>query len=263
MSETVVFFLSHLWSSKSAEQFLKLYRETPAGWRCFLLLQNDQNSVVESWREWLLDNQISDALIVFDVETLPVQLGFDFYNRESIVPGSAHFPVIYASQQQKFECCWVVEFDVVYTGVWSEFFKAYDSNESDLLVSHLQSYTECPRWHWWAGLESPLSTWDTEIQGVKGFFPIYRISRKAILKVVEAHSTGWSGHYEALVPSVLASEDMKVQDLAESLPECYLGSEQDIKISITNMSTMRWRPAVTVFEMERRTEKPCLFHPVK
>jgi hypothetical protein len=98
-----------------------------------------------------------------------------------------------------------VEDDVVFTGDWSRLITEIDSDKYDLLCSHIARYRDIPKWSWWSTLKAPAS--DVENSNpldlvTKGFFPVYRISARALLKVLDYQRSGWAGHMEVLVPTI-------------------------------------------------------------
>ena len=96
----------------------------------------------------------------------------------------------------------------------------------------------------------------------KAFFPVFRISRAAIAKVDQGHRAGWLGHFEVLVPTLLAREGLAVQDLRATHP-CYVGASQNPSPILPLQASLRWRPKVSRAEFSQRGSGALLFHPVK
>lgn len=96
----------------------------------------------------------------------------------------------------------------------------------------------------------------------RAFLPIYRISREALACTHAAHQSGWRGHFEVLVPTVLRLHGLSVQDLNEVTP-CYQGHRQEPCEDTHLQSTIRFKPGVSLYEFANRDSAPLLFHPVK
>ena len=262
MSQDVaIFFLAHQWSESIAFRFARLRHQASPHADCFLLLQDDEGPVVRHWREFLEANGIHDVLRTFVAAALPGQLGFPFFAARQIL-GNSHFPLLVQARQGSWRHCWQVESDVEYRGDWQAFFRQFDGNESDLLVSHLHRHADWPTWAWWNSLVAPTAEHIAPDRLCKGFFPTFRISRQGLDAVEAAHREGWSGHYEAVVPTVIRARGLAVHDLRATTP-CYEGGSQNPSAILPLQSTMRWRPEITPAEFLRRGTAPLLFHPVK
>ncbi|MBC7604126.1 MAG: hypothetical protein H7255_15895, partial [Ramlibacter sp.] len=136
------------------------------------------------------------------------------------------------------------------------------SSRADLLASHIHRHHHWPTWRWWKSLATPTGSDVDAAQLVKAFLPVFRISRSAIDALLQAHREGWTGHFEVLVPTVVARHALRVEDLRANVP-CYVDDSQDPNPIIPLQSTMRWRPEVRLQEFASRASGPLLFHPVK
>jgi hypothetical protein len=91
---------------------------------------------------------------------------------------------------------------------------------------------------------------------------VFRISADGIEAVERAHRRGWLGHFEVLVPTTLVQAGLGVDDLC-AVNLCYVGPSQNPSPILPVQSTLRWRPAVSLDEFNRRGAGPLIFHPVK
>lgn len=132
---------------------------------------------------------------------------------------------------------WLVEFDVRFTGRWTEFFRAFDDS-ADLLASHIRTQTYDPRWDWWTSLASP-----EDACPLAAYCPIMRLSHRGAGSVLDAYSAGWRGHTEVLLPTVLNARRLRVHDFG---PKWY------------TPETLRWRPVHASTPLPNK-----LYHPVK
>ena len=96
----------------------------------------------------------------------------------------------------------------------------------------------------------------------KAFFPVFRISSRALELVDQRLQQGWTGHYEVLVPTLLHVNNMQALDLND-VSVSYVGDDQVPGKDEPGLSTMRWRPDISLTEFRARSTAPLLFHPVK
>jgi len=183
-----------------------------------------------------------------------------------LVPGSAHFPLIHFSQSHPFAYYWVVEYDVLLTRSWREFFDAFEQSEADLICSHLTSYQNDPQWVWWKTLHVPNALMsqvrNKKEQLQKGFFPIYRLSAVAIKTLHEAHLNGWMGHFELLIPVITQLNQLELADL-NGFGHMYCEGPLGPQDGPPPYASLRWRPEISDEELAQHQDKPFIFHPVK
>lgn len=262
MQSTLILFLTHRWDRSLAERFLRLRRETRPFGDCRLLLQDDHGPVRAAWLDSLERGGEAEAIEFFDASRIEAELGYPFLSRVALTPGSTHYPLLQLARRTRHARYWLIEFDVECSRPWQEFFAAFERCDADLLASHVLSRMQRPSWFWWDLLHPPQGGRMEPSGQWRAFFPIYRISRKALEAIDDAHRAGWEGHYECLVPTVLRQSGCEVRDLREIIP-CYTGTEQDPGADNANLSSMRFRPEITLQELTIPTPVPRLLHPVK
>lgn len=259
-SDLAICFLAHQWSPSIGRRFVRLRRELGAAADCFVLLQDDRGEVLRNWQSFLGTQGMADALCPFVHDALQNQLGYGWFGTD--IMGSVHFPLLLWARQARYRHYWQVESDVEYRGHWGGLVGAFAQCGADLLGTHLHRHADRPDWPWWQSLSAPAAT-PLEPQDLhKAFLPIFRASLPALQAIDAAHSQGWKGHVEVLAPTVLARLGLQVQDLRDILP-CYEGESQDPCRDVSQQSTMRWRPKITIAEFTRRGRGGLLFHPVK
>ena len=72
---------------------------------------------------------------------------------------------------------WVMEYDVDFSGSWSDLFCQFRDVDADLLATSLRYRAELPHWGWWPHCQAPPSVDDSDY--VRGFIPMMRLSRSA------------------------------------------------------------------------------------
>ena len=131
-----------------------------------------------------------------------------------VIPGNSHLTMLaFFRSQPEFDYYWYIEYDVVFTGAWSTLLDAWSDDTSDLLAPHLRTYGQEPDWPWWRSLRVPPAAAEKGL--VRAFMPVYRISRRALETLEAAVRDGCSGHFEALVPTVLQAASLQISDLGK------------------------------------------------
>lgn len=200
------------------------------------------------------------SVVSFRFDDLHRVLGVPVYDELSIAPGSVHLPLVALSLSTRHRFYWGVEWDVLFTGAWSEFFSSFENPQPDFVASFFCSYEEEPDWHYWAGVHFPVAEGGqlaaTNLR--KAFLPVWGASPKTLKLILDHQRRGWKAHTEVLVPTIAHRCGLKVIDLGttrfvarNSLPETH-----------NERSSYRWRPEVTASEI-RRAQPMTLFHPVK
>jgi hypothetical protein len=188
---------------------------------------------------------------------------------ESIIPGSNHFPVLqFYKEHPEFLYYWNIEYDVYFNGKWESFFDPFEMIISDFISSHIEWYTQRPKWDWWKSVQfKTLSI--PQNRYLKSFNPIYRISNRALKALDGVLSLRNSGHHEVVIPTVLDYLGYTINDfggnseftLCELNIPCYL-SNSELNNWYTE-STMRYRPVFNKEAITRKGIDNMLYHPIK
>lgn len=124
---------------------------------------------------------------------------------------------------------WFIEHDVHFDGSWAEFQNSFETSDADLLATEVRTRLEDPDWNWWAtfGHEDHPPSPDT---GVAALLPLIRVSRDGAKAVLAGLAAGWSGHPEALLPTLIHEAGLKIEDIGghgSFTPEDRLGRWYD------------------------------------
>ena len=206
----------------------------------------------------------SDRVCQFRDDDLTV-LGYRMIS-EGLSPGHSYYLLLLLFQQDPGrQFYWCVEYDVRYGGNWRDFFASFVDNSSDFLSSNIYHYHQMPDWHWWDlnGPGAPIPLPDR----LRAFNPVFRLSRRALEFLHSALSSGWCGHYEVLLPTLLHHRGFSIEDFGGSGPfvrpgnsnRHYLAPEPTQRGRLTGSGTLRYRPEVV--DEERLPGK--IYHPVK
>lgn len=177
--------------------------------------------------------------------------------------GSADLPMLWFCQNRAdFDFYWFLEYDVRYTGNWSELFDAFENNTADLLGTTLLTYEDFPEWSHWTTFEPPdelpKQAW------LRGFFPICRLSSAAVKVLDGAYQAGFAGHYECIWPTELKRQGLSIEDIGgdgeyvepENINRYYTNNRLS---HFLNPGTFAFRPPR--FRAGRTPNK--IWHPVK
>lgn len=182
----------------------------------------------------------------------------------NFIPGSTDLPILlWYKNNPNYDYYWIVEYDVRYSGSWRHFFSTFAGNDSDLLGTTLTRHEHIPGWYHWPSidlLDLPVS----KDAYIRGFFPVYRLSSRALTQLDQDYRRGVKGHYECLVPTVLYHAGMTIEDIggdgefvrSGNINRCYRNSPTKNSLA---PGTFVFRPV-----MARAGREPdTLWHPVK
>ena len=185
---------------------------------------------------------------------------------KTLIPGNAHFPLLqFYRNNPEYDYYWVIEHDVRFSGNWRDFFYFFQNIKNDFLACDIRRYEEEPDWVWWSTLRHP----DKHISNtdrICSFNPIYRISNSALYFLDQSMRSGWSGHFEVLIPTLLHLNGFKIMDIGGTSSFVLPGMENMFYTIPENNETgafiegtMRYRPYY--YKAGELVNK--LYHPVK
>lgn len=237
MMKQCILMLTHIMNKDVWDRFKKLKTETSSIADCFLYCSN--NNDVKSAFSKLINtgyNPISDT----------------------IVPGSPWYSLAqFYLDHKDYDYYWYVEYDAVFNGNWNDFFLDFSDEEADLVASYIELYDDNRNWCWWdIEVNMPYELKDR----VKSFNPVMRLSNKA-LKFLDAQcSTGISGHYEVLIPTVLYNNGFELLDFGGEgrfTPKKFINKYYTCKIKPYNY----WH--IVGYTTDELVMPNMLYHPIK
>lgn len=198
----------------------------------FILLDNSVKLPIEY--------QTCFNIVRFDWESL-MSMGYKPI-RNSMIPGSNHFITMWFQLNNPgYRFYWSMEYDVVYTGKWSEFFKQAYTLGGDFQACHIRNFHENPNWFWWDAMHIPDSL-DVRLTDkenrVRSFNPIYRISDEALYCLHKYFKSGLSGHHELVIPSILKINGFELVDFGGTGSYVRRGYEEKFYISQNRNGTL-------------------------
>lgn len=107
---------------------------------------------------------------------------------------------------------WLLDSRILWDDLEERFHAGFEENGADLLATQVRRYTEDSGWTWWAYLKAP--TDETPVSyGVAALLPLVRLSRKAAEVVLDGLEAGWSGHPEAVIPTLVNRAGLVIEDI--------------------------------------------------
>ena len=187
-----------------------------------------------------------------------------YHKARNFVMGNAELALLaFYRDNPGFDFYWLVEYDVRYTGSWRVFFSHFGSSQTDLLGTSLMKRVDCPDWSWWKSLN--IGEREIGPDGyLRGFFPIYRLSNRALRQLDSDYRTGVSGHYECLIPTLLHHAGLSIEDIGGD--GSFVRPENINRFYQNNRASHSLAPGTFVFMpgLDRPGKQPdTLWHPVK
>jgi hypothetical protein len=159
---------------------------------------------------------------------------------------------------------WVIEYDVRFSGDWRRLLEGFEASEADLLCTNLYRFSVNPTWHRRYPAMPPAGQSVRDEERVHAFLPIYRISAGALTRLVEAYKEGWSGLYEATVPTILERAGYTLEDFGGDGEFVRQGNRN--KYYLSSHRTQSMSPGTFVFRpvfLSPGRRPNTLWHPVK
>ncbi len=258
-NKLAIVFVTNKWRPMERDKFARIIGDCFKTADCYLAIDNN---IFSGLTEGLkADNA---KIHVFDTESLAQQLGYPFFSHRGIVPGCVHYVLIDFAKQFKYQKYLVIENDVEFTGSWLKPTRLCLETNYDLLAAHFYRHDERPEWIWWNSLYQPDGTRSSKQHLVRAFLPIYCVTYNGLMLLDESHGNGWSGHGEVLIPTLFSMNRLTMSDF-NHFGRYYYGSEQDFG-SLTKdrtLSTLRWRPPISLAEFRKRFRPDTIYHPIK
>jgi hypothetical protein len=256
---TAVLFQTHFFDSGSARVFARLQRGLPSGFEALALVHLGLDAPVPAGLRKVPHHIVRTPELRYPPYTS--KCGGADWN----IWNGGHTDLImlhFFRAHPEYDCYWMVEYDVRFSGNWRRFFDPLEAVDADFLSPVLRRRADQPGWAWWAGF-APAVPLRPEAQ-LCAFMPIYRVSQAGIRAVDAAWRAGWAGHSEAVWPSAIAAAGLRLVDPGGDGPftppdlrhRFYSSSMQDVGLA---PGTLMFKPP-----LYRPGSRPdMLWHPVK
>lgn len=107
---------------------------------------------------------------------------------------------------------WLMDERVHFGGGIEEFEASFNRNDADFLATALRRFSDEPGWHWWKSLKAPDGE-DSSTHGLAALLALVRFSRKAATAILQGLDDGWSGHSEAVIPTLVNRAGLRIEDI--------------------------------------------------
>lgn len=255
MKKEIIFLLTHKLNNRIVNNIHKIYQEK--GEREFYVLVHGN-----------LDfSNLPVPVRGFSLGELQ-SLNFEMLKNE-LVPGSAHMPLFHYFQEfPDYDYYWLVEYDVEFGGNWEFLFNTYTKCEADFISSYITPYEKEKDWPWWY-LDHPQKK-IPKSERIRSFNPIYRISKKAMQFLMNELATGWKGHNEVLLSTILHHNNFQLLDFGRDgefsslrYPNFYTSNFRFHKNTFGFFDSLKFGTMRYIPPMRKVGYRKLLYHPVK
>jgi len=215
-------------------------------------------------------------LTIDECQTLPFDFAkirpkFPLLAQAKIAPGNqytAYIDLLHLFPEIKY--FWFVEYDVRFSGNWRVLVDICNQSRADMLGVHIRTREEIPDWDWWPSIRNEFDP-GRQLPGVRAFGWVSRLSRDALELIAKrCVEEGWTGHMEALLPSLLCDAGMRIEEIGGRGPftpkerrGLYYLSENAISSPSRNgdlgLGSNRFGPPLLLWGMRKNR----IYHPVK
>jgi hypothetical protein len=258
VSRTVVLFSSHLIGDTVLARLQKLRTEAPANHDVFFYYDETRLSHKQATR-------VAGPALGHGSHDWPRYKRACSYFPDKI-PGNEDGMLLSAFHRlPAYDNYWYLEYDVVYSGHWGNFFENFANNPADMLSTSIARHDRIPDWPPWKSLELPDGIVLPRQQWLRSFNPVLRLSRTALETLSsEYQQYGWAGHSECVVPTVLAYRGLRIEDIGGDGEFVPPGREN--RHYRNNWLSRSLTPGTFVFRPAMSSAGPepnLLWHPVK
>jgi Core-2/I-Branching enzyme/Protein of unknown function (DUF3431) len=135
---------------------------------------------------------------------------------------------------------WLTDDRITWGEIEEEFHDYFEDVDADLLATEIRSHASDKNWYWWSSIKIPVEGVKIADCGVAALLPLMRLSRAAAKAIIDGIQAGWTGHGEALIPTLVNHARLKIEDIGGTgkfTPEDRIGRWYDRR-------TWHWRGPV-------------------
>jgi len=184
---------------------------------------------------------------------------------KTFIPGNEETMfLMFFDEFPQYKYYWFIEYDAEFTGDWWFLIGSFEHSSADLLASSLTDSNEFPEWGIWKSLTPPEHELLHHSERVRCFLPVCRFSAEALRVIRRYLKTGWSGHPEALIASILKKEALLLEDIGGDGP--YTRPENKNRFYTSSRTDPDLSPGTLVFrpKFAEAGDRPnTIWHPVK
>lgn len=210
MKHTVVLFITHVINPYVEKHFNKLKAELPEAYDLFLFY--DEKTLPTRAAKKLA----GEAILAHEAGAWKRYKRAGKYFTEKI-PGNEDGNLLHAANRLPgYQYYWYIEYDVGFSGHWQTFFSAMEQSKADLLATNLYRYSFNVGWPLWKSLEvTDGITLESESR-LHATLAVSRFSAAAFKVLTSEYKTGWAGHFECVVPTILNLHQLVIEDIGDN-----------------------------------------------
>lgn len=221
--KSAILILTHLNNQDALETYTTVSSECSETQDVFILCDNSKKHFENRVKDdrYFLFSKENLTTLPFPGKSAPGKLESPHeadwhHQRFNFDPGNVDLPIHYFFNQfPNYAHYWVIEYDVRFSGAWRDFFSTYETSDADLIGTTMTRRTATEDWFHWPSLD----LLDRKIEKrnqIRGFFPIYRLSSRALRQLDADYRSGVGGHFECLIPTLLHDAGMTIEDIGGS-----------------------------------------------
>lgn len=268
-ARTLLLLQTHYFDAGAARAFRRLVAEAPAHFDCRVLMHLPPGAPVPPRLARHPHHIVrTDALRAMPYPRKTAAA--DWTGRAWELWGGGHcdlIPLHAMRAMPDFDRCWVMEYDVAFTGRWSRFFDAFEASDADLLTTCVRTRDHDPHWVCWpslAGIETPERLAEA---ATAAFLPLFRVSQRMFRTMDAAYAAGFGGHLEATWSTLARLRGFAIEDIGGEGPFVAPGNARRFYTSAATSAAQFYLAPGTFFAkpaMYRAgTRRDTLWHPVK
>ena len=190
-----IVLLTHFYNQSIQSLYERLRDEAPEGYDVFVHINGKTDFNPASTKLPTASISISSDKSLMDLR-YPTKCKGSGEKPWSIY-GNNDLPLLHFWRNHRnYQFYWGIEYDVHYEGNWKRFFKYFSGSHADLLGADMHSAAETPSNRLDPCLCDPNGQEQDQSVIVRGFYPLFRLSQRAITAIDLTYQAGWCGHYE-------------------------------------------------------------------
>ena len=186
---------------------------------------------------------------------------------ESVVSSNVQLvPTYFYKCHPEYDYYWLVKYDVVLTGDWMKLIGAFEKDNTDFLISHIEHFCDTNKeWPLWKYPSLRVKDETPVANALKALTPVYRFSNQA-LHFLDGflQDKGINGHFEMIIATLLKHYGYTIRDFegTEELTLQKIHNNLHFQGFGLNNGTMQWSPTYIPEKVEGLDTKD-KFHPTK